>query len=180
MFFRLKATRSGQVLKLIESYRDDTGKPRHRTVASLGNAPLARNDWKELARIVEAHLYGKDELLPRDVDASMRHWADRILRQVSSEGRWRRFEKAAQQGPAIDGVLAEKVTHTETAELGPSLVGWEIWRRLGMTELLGVLGFNRSQSQAAALSVINRLVDPGERTQLARLVSPHGVAGTDG
>ena len=35
MFFRLKATRSGQVLKLIESYRDDTAMSRHRTVASL-------------------------------------------------------------------------------------------------------------------------------------------------
>lgn len=39
MFFRLKPTRSGQVLKLVESYRDDTARPRHRAVASLGVAP---------------------------------------------------------------------------------------------------------------------------------------------
>jgi transposase len=53
-----------------------------------------------------------------------------------------------------------EVSHTDTAELGPVLVGWEIWNRLGMPELLSTLGFNRNQSQAAAISVINRLVDP--------------------
>jgi hypothetical protein len=40
------------------------------------------------------------------------------------------------------------------------LSGWETWKRLGMPELLSTLGFNRSQSQAAAISVINRLADP--------------------
>ncbi len=28
------------MLKLIESYRDDAARPRHRNVASLGNAPM--------------------------------------------------------------------------------------------------------------------------------------------
>ena len=49
MFFRLKTTKSGQVLKLIESYRDDTARPRHRAVVSLGNAPIACADWKPIA-----------------------------------------------------------------------------------------------------------------------------------
>ena len=59
MFFRLKATRSGQVLKLVESYRDDTARPRHRAVASLGNASLALADWKPVAKAVETASMGE-------------------------------------------------------------------------------------------------------------------------
>ena len=53
-------------------------------------------------------------------------------------------------------MLADEVTHTETAQLGPVLVGWEIWKRLAMPAVLKELGLNRSQRQAAAISVIIR------------------------
>jgi transposase len=166
MFFRLKRTKSGQVLKLIESYRDDTAKPRHRTVASLGNAAIAREQWKPIAKVVEGQLYGHQELVARVLGTEEEQWVDRILRQVSSEGRWMRFRGVERTEPVIDGVLCDEVTHTETAELGPALVGWQIWKRLGLAELLGVLGFNHAQSQAAAITVINRLVEPASEHAL--------------
>jgi len=160
MFFRLKTTRSGQVLKLIESYRDDTAKPRHRSVVSLGNAPIAREEWKPIAKAVEDRLYGREALLQRELSATQAGWVDRIVRQIASEGRWHPFPSPSDEEEVIDGVRASAVSHTDTAELGPELLGWEIWKRLSMPELLGTLGFNRSQSQAAAVSVINRLADP--------------------
>jgi hypothetical protein len=160
MFFRLKATKSGQVLKLIESYRDGTAKSRHRTVASLGNAAIARDDWKSVAKVVEGRLYGQQELVDRELGRDEQRWVERIVRQVSSEGSWRPFRRPEGTAPVIDGVLSDGVTHTETAELGPILLGWQIWKRLGMPELLSVQGFNRAQIQAAAISVINRLADP--------------------
>ena len=166
MFFRLKTTRSGQVLRLIESYRDDTARSRHRVVASLGNAPIERADWKTLAKAVEDRLYGREVLLARDLGEVHAQWVDRIVRQVGSEGRWKPFSKPPCTEEVIDGVRAEAVSHTDTAELGPVLLGWEIWKRLGMPELLSVLGFNRSQSQAAAISAINRLAEPSSEHSL--------------
>lgn len=160
MFFRIKTTRSGQVLKLIESYRDDTMRPRHRNVASLGNAAIARADWKPIAKTVEDRLYGRATLLTRELSAAQARWVDRIVRQVSSEGQWKALAEAPRTAEVIDGVQAEAVGHADTAELGPVLLGWEIWKRLGMPELLNGLSFNRSQCQAAAISVINRLADP--------------------
>ncbi|MFO7821148.1 MAG: hypothetical protein R6V56_03695 [Lentisphaeria bacterium] len=35
-FFRIKTTRSGEALQLVESYRNREGKPRQRIVVSLG------------------------------------------------------------------------------------------------------------------------------------------------
>ncbi len=160
MFFRLKPTQSGQVLKLIESYRDDTARPRHRTVASLGNAPLPRPIWKPISKAIDDRLYERDELIKRELNDEEKGWVDRIVRQVLRERRWKPFADLRKTGPVIQGVLAEKVTHTDTAELGPVWVGWRIWQRLGMPKLLDGLGFSRSQRQAAAISVINRLAAP--------------------
>jgi transposase len=166
MFFRLKITQSGEILRLIESYRDDVARPRHRAVVSLGNAPIGRADWKPIAKAVEDRLYGRETLLARDLSQTHVLWVDRIVRQVGSEGRWQPFIAPPAKEEIIDGVRAEAVSHTETAELGPVLLGWEIWKRLGMPELLQMLGFNRSQSQAAAISVINRLADPASEHSL--------------
>lgn len=166
MFFRLKPTRSGQVLKLIESYRDDTARSRHRAVASLGDAPLASSDWKPIAKAVEDRLYGHDSMFPRNLSETQLQWVDRIVRQVSSEGRWHPFAKTANNAEVINGVQADAVSHTDTAALGPVLVGWEIWKRLGMRELLAGLGFSRSQNHAAAISVINRLANPSSEHSL--------------
>ncbi len=160
MFFREKFTKSGRVLKLIESYRDSASVPRHRTVASLGNAPLDPSDWGDVSKAVEDILYGRAELLPRELSEGQRQWVDRITRQVGSENKWHPFVSTGEKPELIDGVLADKVTHTDTAELGTVLVGWESWKRLGMPEFLHGLGFNRDQSLSAAVSVINRLVDP--------------------
>lgn len=166
MFFREKFTKSGRVLKLIESYRDSASVPRHRTVVSLGNASLDPKEWTEVSKAVEDVLYGHAELLPRDLSEEQRQWVDRITRQVSSENKWHPFVPSGTKPELIDGVLADKVTHTDTAELGTVLVGWETWKRLGMPELLHGLGFNKDQSLSAAISVINRLVDPSSEHSL--------------
>jgi len=160
MFFRLKKTKSGQVLKLIESYRDEESVPRHRSVVSLGNAPIGQENWKPIAKAVEDRLYDRHDLIERDLDDAQQQWVDRIVRQVESEGSWSSVRKTGHTGPVIDGVLADEVSHTETAELGSVLVGWETWQKLGMPQLLGTLGFNRAQSDAAAITVLNRLIDP--------------------
>ena len=93
MFFRLKATGSGQVVKLLESYRDVDGKSRHRTVASLGNAPINWDERKAIAKAVEGRLYGQGELVAGELSEQGGQWVDRILRQVSVEGSWRLFPR---------------------------------------------------------------------------------------
>jgi hypothetical protein len=174
MFFRLKKTRSGHVLKLLESYRDAGGTPRHRTVASLGDAPLPEADWRAVADAVAGRLHGHGELVAPDLSARQREWADRIVRQVEGEGRWPAPARA--WGEVVDGVLLDRVGHAGTAELGPALAGWRAWNRLGMPELLETLGFGPSQAHAAAVSVINRLSDPSSEHGLADWYRRTGMA----
>ena len=62
MFFRLKRSKSGEVLQLVESYRNAQGKPRHRVVVSLGDAAITRSDWHPIAKAVQKQLNGMEEL----------------------------------------------------------------------------------------------------------------------
>ena len=176
MFFRRKQSASGRCLQLLESYRNAEGEPRHRVVVSLGDASLPAAHWPAVAVAVGNQLYGQRELLPPALPAAERRQVDAIVKRVDREGRWRPVGRtglpteAAGAAATLDGVLVDQVSHTHTAALGPSLVGWEAWRRLGLPELLAGLGFNPAQAQAAAISVIHRLASPGsERALLAWL-----------
>jgi transposase len=175
MFLRVKTSPSGQCLQLLESYRNAQGKPSHRVVVSLGDAKIAEADRAMVARMVSQRLYGQEELFPQTKRTEILSWVDRIAKRIEREGRWKPVvESAAPAAPAapeaqglvIDGVLADQVTHTHTTPLGPSLLGWEAWKRLEMNKMLESLGFNPAQVQAAAVSVINRLVDPGSELAL--------------
>ena len=53
MFFRLKHSKSGQVLQLLESYRNGQGQPRQRVVISLGNAKIVEKDRGLVAKAIE-------------------------------------------------------------------------------------------------------------------------------
>jgi transposase len=162
MFFRIKQSPSGQVLQLLESYRNPQGQPRQRVVISLGDAALAQADWKPVAAVVAAELYGGKPLLAPKLSENGQRWADTILRRVMREGRWLPLRPAVDvvQAESLDGVLVDQITHGQSAVLGPVLVGQHAWEALGMPGALSALGFNPKEQALAAASVINRLVEP--------------------
>ena len=176
MFFRRKQSASGQCLQLLESYRNAQGQPRHRVVVSLGDTALPVAHWPAIATAVANQLYAQPLLLPPALPAAEQRLVDALVKRVDREGRWQPLGRAGFSKmvtgaePTLEGVLINEVSHTHTTALGPSLVGWEAWQRLGLPKLLAELGFNPAQAQAAAISVIHRLVRPGsERALLAWL-----------
>ncbi|MEI6569238.1 MAG: IS1634 family transposase [Verrucomicrobiota bacterium] len=172
MFFRTKQSPSGQCLQLLESYRNEKGQPRHRVVVSIGDSDIDEADRPVIARLVEQRLLGQADLFGACDNAIALEWADTIAKRIEREGRWRVVPIPSSQGstggrePATEEVVVDDITHTHTTTLGPSLAGWHAWQSLGMPGLLERLGFNPSQQQAAAVSVINRLVDPGSEHSL--------------
>ena len=174
MYFRRKNSPSGEVLQLLESYRNAEGSPRSKIVVSLGNAKIPRKYFSVIAASVRSNLYGHQQLIQDDIPIQARPWIDSIVKRVQREGRWSSAQKSLGKIPAngeakqktkdkgevVDGVLLDKVSHTHTTSLGPTLLGLKVWENLGMTNCLSRLGFNKAQCEAAATTVINRLVDP--------------------
>ena len=171
MFFRLKRSKSGEVLQLLESYRNAQGKPRQRVVLSLGDAPISRSDWKPIAKAVQKHLYGIQELLAPQYTRRQHNWIELIVRRIDGQGRWRglRAQPEAKGHKQIDGVLVDEVEHSTTGLwLGPILLGVRGWEQLRIDEALKKVGFNRAQREAAKVTVINRLVEPVTENALAK------------
>jgi len=176
MYFREKKSPSGKVLQLIEAYRDLNSKPRQRVVVSLGNASMPEETRKEVASAVSKHFYDlHGELFPPDYKQETQLWIDKIVKRVDREGRWRPFQKSLPEPSmekdaleVVDGVLVDKIKHTNTTPLGPSLLGLHAWKSLGMEKILKESGFNNAQCDAAALSIINRLVDPVSEYRLSK------------
>lgn len=143
---------------------------------SLGNAKIPQKHWPVIAATVRSNLYGYQQLIADDIPIQARPWIDSIVKRVQREGRWDPAQKSVgkipengetkqktkdkDKGEVIDGVLLDKVSHTQTTSLGPTLLGLKVRENLGMTTCLSRLGFNKAQCEAAATTVINRLVDP--------------------
>jgi len=169
MFFRRKNSPSGRVLQLLESYRNPQGQPRHRVVISLGDAPLAQEDWKAVAAAVAGPLYGQPPLVPAKLSAKAQQYVDSITRRVLREGRWLPLRPAVSdpQAERLDGVLVAQVTHSQSAVLGPVFLAKHAWDALRLPAALSALGFNPTQQALAAAAVINRLVEPLSEHALA-------------
>ena len=163
MYFRIKKNKYGEVLQLIESYRNAEGSPRQRLVASLGTPSLAPELYRSVAHNVEQRLAGEQDLPHlQEGSAEIARWVDRICKQIETSERYSKSRNALPSNPqtVLNGVLIEKVSHSHSTSLGPELVGLKAWDDLGLSDCLLGLGFNAKQIRSAKISVINRLCAP--------------------
>jgi len=175
MFIRIAKNKYGDVTKLVESYRNSEGQPRQRLVASLGCLNIPEKYRREVGTAVEEKLYGINQplLLPPDRPPEVRQWIDYIVSRIEREGKWRPISNKLpdredntsgtsekKTAESVDGVLINELSHMHNTTLGPLLLGLHAWKTLKMPELLSELGLTRSQRDAAAALVINRLEEP--------------------
>jgi transposase len=140
--------RSYTTYLLVESVRTPQG-PRQRTICSLGDlSPGPRQKWLGLVNRVEAALQGQ---VPLDgPDPLVEGIVDKI----------RSAKPRLRQDDDIVAVHTDQVSLEKAREAGPVHVGHQMWRRLGLGE---ILQHSRLSARARLLSeamVLNRLVAP--------------------
>ena len=132
---------------LVESVHTPKG-PRQRTVCSLGNlAPAPIEEWRALAHRLESALRGQ---LPLDA-------SDAEFNAVLESARRRVFPPAA---GAVVKVDTGRVEVERAREAGPVHVGHQMWKRLGLDEILGRAGLSDSACTLSESMVLSRLIDP--------------------
>lgn len=157
MYFHRKQSKSGRCLQLLESYRPASGgSPRHRVVASLGDADIPDEWFPALAVLVASRLEGTELLLAPELPAEGLAWVDRIVHDAERK----RAERGGGTGATLDGVVVDRIEHSHATALGPLLVGLDAWDKLGMDGLLGDLGLNAVQRQAACALILGRVAEP--------------------
>src|SRR6266516_2071356 len=111
---------------LVESVQTPKG-PRQRTIGALGNLePAPQEEWLALAHRLEASLQGQLSMGASQVD---------INEIVAKARRWKRRTHFVDPGSVIE-VDSDRVDIEEARDAGPVHVGHQIWRQLGIDDIL--------------------------------------------
>jgi transposase len=139
---------------LVESVHTEKG-PRQRVICSLGSlAPGPREEWLALAHKLQASLAGQLWLQAPEP-------ALQALIEKAGKGR-KRAGKPERSG-AADSIVAvdtDRVEVEEAVEAGPVHVGHEMWRALGLDEILRRAGLSDRACRYSEAMTLNRLVFP--------------------
>ena len=133
---------------LVESVATPKG-PRQRILCSLGSlAPGPREQWLGLAHKLGASLQGQFPLGGPDPE----------LETLVARVRPRR--RATGPPPASLAVIPDRVTLEDTREAGPVHVGHQVWRQLGLDEILRQAGLSDRACTLTEAMTLNRLIHP--------------------
>ena len=134
---------------LVESVSTPQG-PRQRTICSLGDlSPGPRQKWLGLANRIEAALQGQVSLEEPDP------LVDDIVSRIRSAGK-----SLAQRDGDVVAVHTDQVSLERAREAGPVHVGHQLWKRLGLGEMLEQIGLSARARLLSEVMVLNRLVAP--------------------
>jgi hypothetical protein len=113
-------------------------------------SPGPRQKWLNLADRIEAALQG--QVAPEDPDPLV----EGIVERIRSAG-------SGLSAPRVDDVVAvhtDQVSLEKAREAGPVHVGHQIWRRLGLGEILQQIGLSARACLLSEVMVLNRLIAP--------------------
>jgi hypothetical protein len=135
---------------LVESVRTPQG-PRQKTICSLGDlSPGPRQKWLGLMDRVEAALQGQ---VPLD-------GPDPLVEDIVEKIRVAEAGSAGRRAGDVVAVYTDQVSLEKAREAGPVHVGHQLWRRLGLGEILQEIGLSARARLLSEVMVLNRLVAP--------------------
>jgi transposase len=141
---------------LVESRATAKG-PRQKTVCSLGSLePAPRAQWLALAQRIESALSGQLPLAEADARAST------IAEQVRAQRARARAPRSqpTDGGQRLIAIDPTRVTVEEAREAGPVYVGHQMWRELGLAQILAGAGLSARVGLVTEAMVLNRLIAP--------------------
>jgi transposase len=154
---------------LVNTVRTPKG-PRHQVLLSLGSLPnVSQDQIKLLGRLIDEKLGGAIRLLPH-ASVSLEQEAERIAALVSEK-----HSRQANEGEQLR-IDTGSIQLSEALLLGPVYVGLEVWKKLGLEQILSECGFSQRHRVLACVQVIARLVAPASELATAAWLSRTALA----
>ncbi|MEA1975771.1 MAG: IS1634 family transposase, partial [Bacillota bacterium] len=150
---------------LVESYRNEEGKPRQRTLMHLGNLDIDKYERKQLAYLLESKLINQTTMYDgTEIDKLATKIYDNYkLNNVIHENKEK--EESKKELVTID---LNSVNSKQSRSLGPEILGNAFYERLGIDKILKDLKFNERQLALAKGTIIGRLLNPGSEQETLR------------
>jgi len=138
---------------LVESIQTAKG-PRQRTVCSLGSLePGPAEDWLGLAHKLQSGLRGQ-ALLPES-STQVQEWVEKAKKRKKSTAK-----PEGDRSVSTITVDTDEVQVEQAREAGPVHVGHQLWRQLGMNDILQSAGLSERACTLTEVMTLNRLICP--------------------
>jgi len=137
---------------LVESIHTAKG-PRQRVICSLGSlAPAPQEQWLALAHRMESSLRGQRSLPGPDTEVE-----DLLHNQRAGR---KRGAKVSQPSSSIVAIDTARVEIEQVRQAGPVHAGHQMWRQLGLDDIMRRAGLSERACTLSEAMTLNRLIFP--------------------
>lgn len=165
MYIRKVKTRtvnnqSYYAIRLVESMRTSSGKVSQKVLLNLGSnyTTIAEHQWPLLTQCLESKLSGITPLV--GYDDQIEYEAQRIA-QLLIKKHGEDLPLKGELNKHYHEVDVDSVENSNIKSIGAEYLAHEMFKRLGLNNILANCGFNQKQLHLAAAAIIGRLLCPG-------------------
>jgi len=147
--------------RLVESYRNASGKPRQEVLLHLGAGfNVAASDWKSLTDRIETILEGKPSLF--GLNAELETEAQRIASQITKRQSLQQVvvSELNVSSEEYQSVNLDSLQYNDVRTIGAEYVGYHAACQLGFPDVLKAQGLTPKQINVALANIISRLCAP--------------------
>ena len=158
--------------RLVESYRNETGRVCHRTILNLGyiSEQYTPEQLNQVARLLTARYERKQSLFSTQ-DAKVEEYAEALWKRIVEEKRL----DLDTYSPTSRQVDADSLRHSNVREIGSEWICHQSFEELGIAQALTEAGFSEEQVQLAATQIISRAVYPASELKAASWIKENSA-----
>lgn len=153
--------------RLVESYRNETGRICHRTILNVGflDDKLTPEQLNLIARTLTDMYQHKQSIFPQ-TDPLISKWVAELWGKIVGG---KRLDLTAYD-PNSRLVNADTLSHSNVREMGAEWMCYNTWQKLDLDKVLIDHGFSEHEIQLAQTQVISRAVNPASELATARWI----------
>lgn len=176
MYFKFSLRKNdGQLdayYRLVESYRNETGRVCHRTILNIGfiSDDYSPEQLNQVARLLTERYQCKQSLFTSD-DPQVASFAEALWKRIVDE---KRLDLDA-HSPASRQVNIDRLRHNNVREIGSEWLCHQSFEELGIAGVLSQAGFSEQEVQLAATQIISRAVYPASELKTASWITENSA-----
>jgi len=153
--------------RLVESYRNETGRICHRTILNVGflDDELTPEQLNVIARTL-TDMYQRKQSIFTQIDPLISKWVAELWGKIVGG---KRLDLTAYD-PNNRMVNADTLNHSNVREMGAEWMCYNTWQQLDLDKVLIDNGFSEHEVQLAQTQVISRAVNPASELATAKWI----------
>lgn len=158
--------------RLVESYRNSTGRVCHRTILNIGflEEDLSTQQLNLIARRL-TDMYQQKTSIFAETDSTVLKWVNEFWSRIVKQQRLdlTLYNKDSRM---ID---VDTISHNNIREIGAEWICYNTWQQLDLDKVLTDNGFTESELQLAQTQIISRAVYPGSELATSKWIKENSA-----